>query len=63
MTCHSSDSTESIENERRSQTETQVAESDQSRIATAMRDLQNTGKRLFLQPCFASFKVLHIEFM
>ncbi|XP_016091726.1 suppressor of cytokine signaling 2-like isoform X3 [Sinocyclocheilus grahami] len=43
MTCHSSDSTESIENERRSQTETQVAESDQSRIATAMRDLKNTG--------------------
>ncbi|KAA0721038.1 Suppressor of cytokine signaling 2 [Triplophysa tibetana] len=43
MTCHSSDSTESIENERRSQTETQVAESDQSRIATAMRELQNTG--------------------
>ncbi|XP_016091725.1 suppressor of cytokine signaling 2-like isoform X4 [Sinocyclocheilus grahami] len=43
MTCHSSDSTESIENERRSQTETQVAESDQSRIATAMRDLKNTA--------------------
>ncbi|XP_026065494.1 suppressor of cytokine signaling 2-like isoform X2 [Carassius auratus] len=43
MTCHSSDSTESIENERRSQTETQVAESEQSRIATAMRDLKNTG--------------------
>ncbi|XP_059361273.1 suppressor of cytokine signaling 2-like isoform X2 [Carassius carassius] len=43
MTCHSSDSTESIENERRSQTETQVAEYEQSRIATAMRDLKNTG--------------------
>ncbi|XP_059367222.1 suppressor of cytokine signaling 2-like isoform X2 [Carassius carassius] len=43
MTCHSSDSTESIENERRSQTETQVAESEQSRISTAMRDLKNTG--------------------
>ncbi|XP_065140855.1 suppressor of cytokine signaling 2 [Paramisgurnus dabryanus] len=43
MTCHSSDSTESIENERRSQTETQVVESEQSRIATAMRDLKNTG--------------------
>ncbi|XP_056604120.1 suppressor of cytokine signaling 2 isoform X2 [Triplophysa dalaica] len=43
MTCHSSDSTESIENERRSQSETQVAESDQSRIATAMRELKNTG--------------------
>uniref|UniRef100_A0A8C1XMS8 Suppressor of cytokine signaling 2 n=1 Tax=Cyprinus carpio TaxID=7962 RepID=A0A8C1XMS8_CYPCA len=43
MTCHSSDSTESIENERRSQTETQVAETEQSRIATAMRDLKNTG--------------------
>lgn len=42
MTCHS-DSTESIENERRSQTETQVAESAPSRIATAMRDLKNTG--------------------
>ncbi|XP_059367220.1 suppressor of cytokine signaling 2-like isoform X1 [Carassius carassius] len=43
MTCHSSDSTESIENERRSQTETQVAESEQSRISTAMRDLKNTA--------------------
>ncbi|XP_051974742.1 uncharacterized protein LOC127637625 isoform X4 [Xyrauchen texanus] len=43
MTCHSSDSTESIEHESRSRTETQVAESEQqSRIATARRDLKNT---------------------
>lgn len=55
MTCHSSDSTESIENERRSQTETQVTESEQSRIATAMRDLKNTGKRLLLVSIFSSF--------
>ncbi|XP_051544492.1 suppressor of cytokine signaling 2 isoform X3 [Myxocyprinus asiaticus] len=44
MTCHSTDSTESIEHESRSRTETQVAESEQqSRIATARRDLKNTG--------------------
>lgn len=57
MTCHSSDSTESIENERRSQSETQVAETEQSRIATAMRDLKNTGKRLLL---FFYFHILCI---
>ncbi|XP_030628614.1 suppressor of cytokine signaling 2 [Chanos chanos] len=43
MTCQSSDSTETIGNERRSETETRVAESEQSRIATAMRDLKKTG--------------------
>ncbi|TRY90609.1 hypothetical protein DNTS_034650 [Danionella cerebrum] len=43
MTCHSSDSTESIENERRPQPEAQGTESEQSRISTAMRDLKNTA--------------------
>jgi len=59
MTCHSSDSTESIENESRSQTETQVTESEQSRIATAMRDLKNTGKRLMLVSIFSLVPVLY----
>ncbi|KAL4624949.1 suppressor of cytokine signaling 2 [Arapaima gigas] len=40
MTCHSS---ESIENERRSEPVSRVVESDQSRIAAAMRDLKKTG--------------------
>ncbi|MBN3316305.1 SOCS2 protein, partial [Atractosteus spatula] len=43
MTCHSSDSTETIENERRSETESRVVDSDQNRIAAAMRDLKKTG--------------------
>ncbi|KAG7454365.1 hypothetical protein MATL_G00258900 [Megalops atlanticus] len=43
MTCHSSDSTETIDNERRSETESRVVDSDQSRIAAAMRDLKKTG--------------------
>ncbi|XP_051976288.1 suppressor of cytokine signaling 2 [Xyrauchen texanus] len=43
MTCHSSDSTESIDHERRSRTEPQAADSEQRCIATAMRDLKNTG--------------------
>lgn len=45
MTCQSSESTETIENERRSDTtESRVVESDESRIALAMKDLKNTGR-------------------
>ncbi|XP_076153012.1 suppressor of cytokine signaling 2 [Alosa pseudoharengus] len=40
MTCHSS---ETIENNRRSETESRAVETDQSRVASAMRDLKNTG--------------------
>ncbi|KAG9339937.1 hypothetical protein JZ751_022252 [Albula glossodonta] len=43
MTCHSTDSTETIENDRRSETESRVVDSDQNRIAAAMRDLKKTG--------------------
>ncbi|KAI1888025.1 hypothetical protein AGOR_G00180790 [Albula goreensis] len=43
MTCHSSDSTEAIGNQRRSESESRVVDSDQSRIAAAMKDLKKTG--------------------
>ncbi|KAM6985346.1 suppressor of cytokine signaling 2 [Aplochiton taeniatus] len=43
MTCQSSESTGTIENERRTDTESQVVQSDESRIAQAMQDLKNTG--------------------
>ncbi|XP_035258061.1 suppressor of cytokine signaling 2 [Anguilla anguilla] len=43
MTCHSTDSTETIENDRRSENESRVADSDQNRVAAAMRDLKKTG--------------------
>ncbi|XP_046878483.1 suppressor of cytokine signaling 2 [Hypomesus transpacificus] len=43
MTCQSSESTETLENERRSDNESGVVESDESRIASAMKDLRNTG--------------------
>ncbi|XP_063073607.1 suppressor of cytokine signaling 2 [Engraulis encrasicolus] len=40
MTCHSS---ENIDNNRRSDTEGRAVDADQSRVASAMRDLKNTG--------------------
>lgn len=43
MTCQSSESTESIENERRADNNSRAVESDESRIALAMKDLRNTG--------------------
>ncbi|XP_064198599.1 suppressor of cytokine signaling 2-like [Anguilla rostrata] len=43
MTCHSSDSAETIENERGSETESGVVDSDHNRIAAAVRDLKKTG--------------------
>ncbi|XP_010898433.2 suppressor of cytokine signaling 2 isoform X1 [Esox lucius] len=43
MTCHSSESTETIENGRRTDTESVVVDSDENRIARAMKDLKNTG--------------------
>ncbi|KAJ8245600.1 hypothetical protein GJAV_G00272480 [Gymnothorax javanicus] len=43
MTCHSTDSTETVENDRRSETESKVVDSDQNRVAAAMRDLEKTG--------------------
>ncbi|XP_076862563.1 suppressor of cytokine signaling 2 [Brachyhypopomus gauderio] len=43
MTCHSSDSTETIENDRRAEAETRAAQSEMGRISAAMRDLKNTG--------------------
>lgn len=57
MTCQSSESTETIESSRRAADNTRAVESDESRVASAMRDLKNTGgsdpgtKALFtLQP-------------
>nr|XP_046185780.1 suppressor of cytokine signaling 2-like isoform X1 [Oncorhynchus gorbuscha] len=43
MTCHSPESTETIENERRTDTESRVVDSDETRIGQAMKDLKNTG--------------------
>lgn len=43
MTCQSSESTETIENERRADNDSRVVETDESRIASAMKDLKNTG--------------------
>ncbi|XP_036373863.1 suppressor of cytokine signaling 2-like isoform X2 [Megalops cyprinoides] len=43
MTCHSSDSADTPRSERRSETDARVVDSDQSRIAAAMRDLGKTG--------------------
>ncbi|XP_048865057.1 suppressor of cytokine signaling 2 [Brienomyrus brachyistius] len=43
MTYHSSDSTESIENQRRSETGSRALDSDQNRVAAAMRELKKTG--------------------
>uniref|UniRef100_A0A4W5K3N4 Suppressor of cytokine signaling 2 n=1 Tax=Hucho hucho TaxID=62062 RepID=A0A4W5K3N4_9TELE len=43
MTCHSPESTETIENERRTDTESRVVDSDETRIAQTMKDLKNTG--------------------
>ncbi|KAF3857540.1 hypothetical protein F7725_010741 [Dissostichus mawsoni] len=42
MTCQSSESTETIESDRRSDNSSRVVESDESRIASAMKDLKNT---------------------
>ncbi|KAL0962809.1 hypothetical protein UPYG_G00345760 [Umbra pygmaea] len=42
MTCHSSESTDTIENGRRTETESRVVDSDENRIARAMKDLKNT---------------------
>lgn len=43
MTCQSSESTETIESDRRADSNTRTVESDESRIALAMKDLKNTG--------------------
>lgn len=43
MTCQSSESTESIESDRRANNNSRTVESDESRIALAMKDLKNTG--------------------
>lgn len=43
MTCQSSESTESIESDRRADNNSRTVESDESRIALAMKDLKNTG--------------------
>ncbi|XP_036373862.1 suppressor of cytokine signaling 2-like isoform X1 [Megalops cyprinoides] len=43
MTCHSSDSADTPRSERRSETDARVVDSDQSRIAAAMRDLGKTA--------------------
>ncbi|KAJ8411387.1 hypothetical protein AAFF_G00173930 [Aldrovandia affinis] len=43
MTCHSTDSTETAENERRSESESRVVDTDRNRIAAAMKDLKKTG--------------------
>lgn len=43
MTCQSSESTETIEGDRRANDTSRAVESDESRIALAMKDLKNTG--------------------
>ncbi|XP_076016149.1 suppressor of cytokine signaling 2 [Genypterus blacodes] len=43
MTCQSSESTETIQSERRADNDTGAIESKESRIALAMKDLKNTG--------------------
>ncbi|KAM3858798.1 suppressor of cytokine signaling 2 [Diretmus argenteus] len=43
MTCQSSESRETIENDRRSSNDSRVIESDESRIALAMKELKSTG--------------------
>lgn len=43
MTCQSSESTDTIESDRRASDASRAVESDESRIATAMKDLKNTG--------------------
>lgn len=43
MTCQSSESTETIESDRRADNESRTVGSDESRIALAMKDLKNTG--------------------
>ena len=46
MTCQSSESTETIETSRRADNTSRAVESDESRIALAMKDLKNTGTQL-----------------
>ncbi|AWO98376.1 putative suppressor of cytokine signaling 2 [Scophthalmus maximus] len=43
MTCQSSDSTDAIESNRRADDNNRAVESDERRIAAAMKDLRNTG--------------------
>lgn len=43
MTCQSSESTDTIEGDRRADSNSRAVESDESRIALAMKDLRNTG--------------------
>ncbi|XP_030296509.1 suppressor of cytokine signaling 2 [Sparus aurata] len=43
MTCQSSESTDGIESDRRGDDNSRTVESDESRIALAMKDLKNTG--------------------
>lgn len=43
MTCQSSESTENIQSDRRVDDTSGTVESDESRIALAMKDLKNTG--------------------
>lgn len=43
MTCQSSESTETIEGDRRADNNAGAVESDESRIASAMKELRNTG--------------------
>lgn len=45
MTCQSSESTETIESDRRADNNTAAVESDESRIAAAMKELRNTGRK------------------
>ncbi|XP_029351116.1 suppressor of cytokine signaling 2 [Echeneis naucrates] len=43
MTCQSSESTETIESNRRADDNSRPSDSDENRIASAMKDLKNTG--------------------
>lgn len=50
MTCQSSEATDAVETNRRADDNSRAVESDESRIALAMKDLKNTGeiKKLFI---------------
>lgn len=44
MTCQSSEATDAVETNRRADDNSRAVESDESRIALAMKDLKNTGE-------------------
>lgn len=63
MTYHSSDSTESIENRRRSETGSRALDSDQNRVAAAMRELKKTGTSIYFGPIITVQTALIMELL